>query len=533
MRHERLRYPRTIAAVAGAAALALTATACGGDDKKSDKSSNGSAAPGGAGTGGDLSVLITQETRGIDPAISTVSSVNGGTQAAAVFDVLFYIDPKTGKVQPQLAESATASDGGSVWNIKLRPNVTFTDGTPLDAEALKFNWERHQDPAVRSVAAVAAKDLKFAVVDPTNLKVTLPAPNPHFDQLVAHNLAFVGSPTAIKADPKGFSAKPVGAGPFKVKSWVRDNALTLERNTAYWNKDRPLLNSVTLKPVMDQTQRLNSLVSGQGDLVTTINFKMVNEAREKGLTVAYDDKNGGFMTMFKTDRPPFDDPRARRAYVLIMDGGDRNKVIQGPAGAGQTLTTFFAPTSPFVDPTATMPKQNKEEAQKLLDELAAAGKPLEFTYTTNSSAAAKASAEYWQAQTRGMKNIKMNTEFLDGSAYASKVMISKDFQAAEFNAFFDDPEPVLYNLLYSKGAENRTGYNNPAVDAALDKARATTDDNERKAQYAIVQQAIVNDLPFWSYEKGFAAAIQGKRGKVEGIQLFEDGLILFDRVSVK
>ncbi|MEU8133603.1 ABC transporter substrate-binding protein [Streptodolium elevatio] len=524
-----------MAAVAGAAAIALTMSACGGGDDKdsgSGGSGGGSAAPGGAGSSGDLTVLITQETRGVDPAIATISSVNGGTQAAAVFDVLFWINPKTGKVEPQLAESATTSEDGKVWTVKLRPNVKFTDGTPLDAEAVKFNWERHQDPAAKSVAALAAKDLKFDVVDPLSLKVTLPTPNIHFDQMIAHNLAFIGSPTAIKADPAGFATKPVGAGPFKVKNWVRDSAMTLERNPDYWNKDRPLLKSVTFKPVPDQNQRLNSLASGQADLVTTINFKIVNDAKDKGLTVAYAEKNGGFMTMFKTDKAPFNDPRARRAYALIMDAGNRNKLIQGPAGADQTLSTFFQPSSPYVNPDAKMPSQNKAEAQALLDQLAAEGKPLSFTYTTNDSPAARKSAEYWQTQLQGMRNIEMKTEFLNGALYGSKVMIQREFQAAEFNVFFDDPEPLFYNILHSKGAENRTGYSSPVVDAALDKARNSTDENVRKEQYGIVQAEIVKDLPFWSYEKGFMAAIQGKKGKVDGLELFEDGLILFDRVSV-
>lgn len=522
-------------AIAGAAAIALTMSACGGGDDKdsSGTGGGGSAAPGGAGSSGDLTVLITQETRGVDPAIATISSVNGGTQAAAVFDVLFWINPKTNKVEPQLAESATASEDGKVWTVKLRPDVKFTDGTPLDAEAVKFNWERHQNPETKSVAALAAKDLKFDVVDPLNLKVTLPVANIHFDQMIAHNLAFIGSPTAIKADPKGFASKPVGAGPFKIKNWVRDSQMELERNTTYWNKDRPLLKSVTFKPVPDQNQRLNSLTSGQADLVTTINFKIVNDAKEKGLTVAYEPKNGGFMTMFKTDKAPFNDPRARRAYALIMDAANRNKLIQGPAGAEQTLSTFFAPDSPYVNPSATMPQQNREEAQKLLDQLAAEGKPLKFTYTTNDSAAARKSAEYWQTQMQGMRNIEMTPEYLNGAAYGTKVMIQKDFQAAEFNVFFDDPEPLLYNVLHSKGAENRTGYSNPTVDAALEKARNSTDEAVRKEQYAIVQTEIVKDLPFWSYEKGFMAALQGKKGKIEGLELFEDGLILFDRVSVK
>ena len=513
------RLVRRVGVLAGLAGLTLGATACGGDD-----SSDSSAA-------GSMTVLITQEARGIDPIMTTESSLAGGNQAAAVFDMLFWINPKTGKAEPQLAESATASEANAVWTIKLRPNVKFSDGTTLDAEAVKFNWERHADPANKSVQFTAVTGMRFEVVDPLTVKATLPAPNAHFDLVVAHNLAFIGSPTAIRSDPKLFSQKPVGAGPFKLKEWMRDSQLTLERNDQYWAPGKPGIKELIFKPVMDQKQRLAALNSGQAQLMTTAHFPSTEQAKKDGLTVTLDPKSGGFMTMFDTSKPPFNDARARRAFALIMNPEDRNQVIQG--SPGQTLKTIFQPASPFVNPEAVYKTNNRAEAQVLLDQLAAEGKRLDFTYTTNSSASARTTAEYWLTQLNGMKNISMKTNFLEGAAYNQTILINKDFQASEFVVNFDEPEPRLYNFTHSTGSENMTRWSNPVVDKALDQARNSSDPAVRKAAYGTVQAEIVKDVPFFAYEKAFAAAVQGKGAKVEGLALFEDGLILFDRITLK
>jgi ABC-type transport system substrate-binding protein len=511
--------PRQAALVAVLTGLTLTTAACG-SDSSSETSGKGS-----------MTVLVTQEARSLDPTVASLSQITGGTQAAAVFDVLMWIDPKTGKAEPQLAESAGAAEGGRVWTLRLRPDLKFSDGTPLDAEAVKFNWDRHADPANKSMQARVVAGLGIAVTDNRTLRITLPAPNAHFDKVIAHNLAFVGSPKALKADPKGFGSKPVGAGPYKVKSWVRDQQLVLERNPKYWQgSGKPPLKELILKPVVDQSQRMAMLNANQAQVLTTAQAKLVSDSLKAGLPVETEGKSGGFVTLFNTSRPPFDDPRARRAFALIMDPADRAKVVT--AGAGKPLTTFLRQGSEFVADDATMPSNDKVEAQRLLDALAAEGKPLSFTYSTYNSPGSHVTAEYWLGQVAKMKNVTMKTEFLEGTQYLQKVQIQRQFDAGEFVLSFDDPEPVLYNFLHSRGQDNHTQWKNPAVDRALDEARATTDPQVRKADYAEVQRELVKDVPLFAYEQSFTAAIRAKDTKVTGLTVFEDGLIRFDRLGL-
>ncbi|MGC0418680.1 ABC transporter substrate-binding protein [Embleya sp. AB8] len=511
--------PRQAALIAALTGLTLTTVACGADS-----------ADGGSAKGA-MTVLVTQEARSLDPTVASLSQITGGTQAAAVFDVLLWIDPKTGRARPQLAESATAAEGGRVWTLRLRPDLKFSDGTVLDAEAVKFNWERHADPANKSAQARVVAGLGISVTDSRTVKVTLPAPNAHFDKVIAHNLAFIGSPTAIRADPKGFGNKPVGAGPYRLRSWVRDQQMVLDRNPHYWQVGgKPPLKELTLKPVVDQNQRLAMLNADQAQLLTTAQAKLMGEARKAGLPVATEAKNGGFMTLFNTSRPPFDDPRARRAFALIMDPAARASVVTD--NAGKPLSTFLLPGSEFAAPDAALPSNNRAEAQRLLDALAAEGKPLTFTYSTYNSPGSHLTAEYWLAQVAEMKNISMRTEFLEGTQYLQKVQIQRQFDAGEFVLSFDDPEPVLFNFLHSKGQDNHMRWQNPAVDQALEQARATTDAGTRRAAYAVVQRELAKDVPLFAYEQAFTAAIRAKRAKVAELTVFEDGLIMFDRLGL-
>ncbi|MFI1382572.1 ABC transporter substrate-binding protein [Embleya sp. NPDC020886] len=515
MRSVPIRQAALSAALTG---LILTTAACGSDDGAGDSAR------------GSMTVLVTQEARSLDPIVASLSQITGGTQAAAVFDVLLWIDPKTGRAQPQLAESATAAEGGRVWTLRLRPDLKFSDGTALDAEAVKFNWERHADPANKSLQARVVAGIGIAATDSRTVKVTLPAPNAHFDKVIAHNLAFVGSPTAIKADPKGFGAKPVGAGPYRLKSWVRDQQMVLERNPRYWQVGgRPPLKQLTLKPVVDQSQRLAMLGANQAQVLTTAQAKLLGDAQKAGLPVLTEGKSGGFMTLFNTSRPPFDDPRARRAFALIMDPAARAKVVTD--NTGKPLSTFLRPGSDFASAEAPLPSNNRVEAQQLLDALAAEGKPLSFTYSTYNSPGSHLTAEYWLAQVATMKNITMRTEFLEGTQYLQKVQIQRQFDAGEFVLSFDDPEPVLYNFLHSKGQDNHMQWKNPAVDQALDAARATTDASARRAAYAVVQRELAKDVPMFAYEQAFTAAIRAKDAKVGELTVFEDGLIMFDRLG--
>src|SRR5262249_24752351 len=125
--------------------------------------------------GGTLTYLRAADNPTMDPIGMTTNVGGYGPPAAAIYDVLVYSDPKDGQVKPQTAVSLTSTDA-LVWTLQLLSNSLFTDGTPYDAAAVNFNWQRLQDPTTRALTATQANLMQtIDVVDPLTLRITLKA----------------------------------------------------------------------------------------------------------------------------------------------------------------------------------------------------------------------------------------------------------------------------------------------------------------------------------------------------------------------
>ncbi len=492
------RSPRTsIRLTAAAAAVALSLLAgCGGPD--------GGAAAGPVDAeparGGTLTMAIGIPTRSFDPAQdATISSTGDATRLAAVFDHLFVSDPVTGDAVPHIGESLEPSQDGRVWTMKIRPGVTFTDGTPYDAEAVRFTYQHYVDlnfsPEARTIAT-----WDMSVVDPLTLQITTPEPNMHLDKLIAQSLPFIVSPTAMRADPEGFFAEPVGAGPYLLTEWVRDNHETYTANPHYWQEGKPYLEQVRINLVPDAGQRVNTIASGEADLEPPSgdsDLALFAQAEAMGLTVHREAQNGGGWIYFNNRRPPFDDVRAREAIYRSIDRQRLAEIMQG-APEARAVETLFLPESPFHEPGLTFPATDRARAQQLFDELAAEGRPVDFVFVNISGNDVNTrAAQYIQSQLRDMRNVTVRIDNIDVTAARERVFLQHDYDMSPYpGAYrFPDPEPGLVNLLFSTGTFNTTGYSNPDVDAALLAARSTSDAPERAAHYRVVQERFMADLP--------------------------------------
>lgn len=143
-------------------------------------------------------------------------------------------------------------------------DVTFSDGTPLDAEAVKFNWDRLRDPATASGSVGEASQIASTeVLDPTTLQVELAAPNPNYaHSVIVSSMNWIASPNALQQGAAAFDENPIGAGPFTLANWSRQDVIELEKNPTYWDAPRPYLEGLTIRTSADTTQRLNSITTG-------------------------------------------------------------------------------------------------------------------------------------------------------------------------------------------------------------------------------------------------------------------------------
>lgn len=520
--------------LAAVAVLGVIAAACG-DDSDNDTStpaptvSGGAAAPTTSLTprkGGSISIADKAEIASLDPVKVAGSSSTGGNHAFAVFDSLMINDAKTGKLAPQLAQSVDTTDA-KVWTIKVRPNVKFSDGTTFDAAAIAFNWKRLQDPANASPNRATANTITaMDVVDATTLRVTLAAANAGFANLLTDRLGFIGSPTAIQANPTGFGTKPVGAGPFVLKEWIRDDRMTLTRNPSYWNAPLPHLDELVYRVIIDGTQRQRAFEAKELTINRSTAPIDMSAAKKVNASTTIFNSNLGTVFLLNHRTAPFNDLSVREALDYAFDPADVNAVLND--GSAPMITSLFAPNSPFRVDTLKIPAFNRTEAQRLFDAYKTkTGSALSFKLTVFQNPESRAFGEYFQAQLNRY-GVKVDLDVGQSAAVVDAVT-KGSYSAVHWNfPVGPDPEPIVYETFHSKSPLNRMGYSNATVDAALDAARATPDTEARKKSYQTVQEQILKDhVSPWLWH-GFTAYIH--RPEVKDLALSGDGIVLSDRV---
>ena len=234
------------------------------------------------------------------------------------------------------------------------------------------------------------------------------------------------------------------------------------------------------------------------------------------------------MLVFNGAKPPFDDVRARRAVALALDPQGINKIAFSEQGV--PTTSMFPAGSQLVKPDAPgLPAANRAEAQRILDELAAEGKPLSFTYRIPQNNQAAKTGEYIQQQLIGLKNIQVRIETLAVNAYTTAIRVQRDFQMAQHTWMVGDAEPTVYSYLYSSSPTNFLSYKSPAADAALDAGRGTADTAQRAQAYTDLMKQLAQDVPLWPYQEGRITAYY--RDTVAGLVLSQDGMLLMDRLG--
>jgi len=491
--------------------------------------------------GGNLTVAVSADTAGFDPAKgSSNSSATEGPRDVAIFDTLFFQDSATYDLVAQLALGMTSTDA-KVWTLKLRPDVKFSDGTTLDAAAVKFNWDRIKDPALASPVRSSALGMTDeTVVDPLTLRITLASANGQFPRVIGSQLAWIGSPTAIqKQGNDDFNVHPVGAGPFLLKDYVRGDHTTMQRNPGYWAAPLPYLDQVNIRIIPDDSQRLNSLYTNEIQMGRVARPQDCADAKSKGKQCVVAILNGGNDLIFNDGKAPFNNKTFRQAVSEAMDGDAYNTTLEG--GAGLPVKTMFQPTSPFYEADIAVTKYDPADAAAKFKALfdANGGKKTEFTITASLGKSLDA-ATFFQGQL-----------LQDGSG-ACKACTFKQYVTVNVtpvttptlvsnavNGTYDaqvwanlplDPEPNLFSSFHSGLSTNFNRYSNSQIDAALDTGRTALDPAARKAAYRTFQQIWADEQPSFMYtrtQQGYVAS-----ANVKDIRLFEDGTALFDRIWI-
>ncbi|MEE2056062.1 ABC transporter substrate-binding protein [Rhodococcus artemisiae] len=469
--------------------------------------------------GGTMRVVQGGEPRSLDPATLVNAWVSNSLIGNALYGTLLVNDPETLELTPVLAESFETSDGGATFELELREGIRFSDGTPYDAEAVRYNWERMRDQNTGSPSLIQASQITaLEVTDPLTLRVILASPNPHYAQAVVWGgLNWIASPTALEAGRQAFDDHPVGAGPFTMTQWRRQDRIILERNPGY--EPAPYLDGIELVHNGDTNQRVNAVISGQAGLAIEGSWATLGRAEDAGLRTLVEPSGGGQFLALNTRRAPFDDERARRALAHAIDIDALNEVVF--AGRAELPRTLFDENSPFYAdiPIST---HDPDTAQQLFDELAAEGKPVSFTFLAYTSVENKAVAEAVQAQLSAFDGVDVQVEVLDFTAALPRLH-TYDFDVAITSATILDPDTALWSNFHGDSTGNFSGINDPELNAAIDEGRTAAELEDRAGAYETAQQRIVDLNPVVWYIRTAPAAVLGEG--TQGVQMYGMGSI--------
>ncbi|MDQ3673460.1 MAG: ABC transporter substrate-binding protein, partial [Gemmatimonadota bacterium] len=361
----------------GAAAFAA---ACGGDDKQTTGTGGGTAqGPATVQTGqaqaaapkqgGRVKAQTLVDAATLDPHQSSLGSDD--FYLWPIYDSLVTYSLKDFSPTPQLAEKWETSPDGATYTFRLRPGLTFHDGTALNAEAVKYNFDRFMAPdfAAPIRASMAPVVDSYAATDATTFQVKLKEPFAPFLSYLYGTAAYRGgqmvSPAAAQRLGKDLTRQPVGAGPFKFKSRVTGTSVEYERFADYWDKGKPYLDGATIRFFSDANVGWEETKSGGNDIGYVLLQDLEQTKKEGKLQVV----GGPIPTaighlILNAVKPPFNDARARKALSLAMNRKALLDTTQ--EGQGDVMKSFVPPMDWSYNPKADYFKYDVAEAKRLM-----------------------------------------------------------------------------------------------------------------------------------------------------------------------
>lgn len=503
------------------------------ENGESDPGGDAAAKAGDPVAGGELTFGLATSPSGLDP--NFVPGAVDYRVMRTMYDSLVVQLPDH-TFQPWLATEWTVSDDGTAYTFKLREDVKFHDGTPFNAEAVKFNFDRIVDPATQSRMAVTLLGPydSTEVIDEYTVKVNLKSPYVPF--LNALSQAFLGmvSPAAVKKHGDNFAQNPVGTGPFKFVKWTPNAEIVVEKNPDYnWGPANAAhtgpayLDRIVFKIVPEESTRVGSLQSGQIDVVETVPPQnmaaMENDPNIK--LVRMNSTGAPHMLMLNQTKEPWNELKARQAVQLGIDMDTIiNTLYMGQyvrAHSPLTPTTQFYRAS--LEGAVTY---DPEKANQLLDELGWVkgpdgirvkdGKKLTLRYLESTPNREKRQdiATMIQQQLK-LIGIEVQVDILATGALLGAIQ-SNQYDLAGSSLVSGDPD-VLRTMFDSKNAPNEQRFafnlghlNDPQMDEWLLQGLQESDLAKRENIYYGIQEYVVqNALAFPTYVFPYTMAMGG------------------------
>jgi len=525
------------AAIAGAAvtAAAMIVTACAG-------SSGGSGASGTAGSpkkGGTLTVELASSPDGLDPGMI-------GTHAAEEVTNQVYAElvsqSSTGAYVPWLATSWSSNADASVWTLNLRHGVTFQDGTPFNAAAVCFNFERAVSPAEQSKGAgiLLAPMKSCTAVSTYQVKVTFSQGYEPFLNALTTPLLGMVSPAAVKKEGKNFNLNPVegGSGPFEFVKWIQNDEIELKAWPGF--KTPPAgashtgaayLSDITFKIVPETSVRIGAVVSKQDDAAETILPAEYASLKKNSALHVYnvDEAAATYQLAFNTAKAPWNDLQMRQAVQAAINVPQLLQAIY--FGVEKQAWSAIAPNVQYYDSSLQNSwKYDAAKAGNLLDsagwKMGSGGYRVKDGQTltlqdidTSPDANSDQQVDVFLQQQLKSVGIKVDISDMTQAQEDSAIQAGNyDVVGTSLGLSSPNVMDFLFNSAFIPSASsfgfNWAQVNSPQLNSLLSQGQQTTDATQLRSIYAQAQQMVASNvwtIPLYVTAYTFVAAsdVQG------------------------
>lgn len=464
-----------------------------------------------AATAQVLEIGADQSPAGLDPHIATAFStflIN-----SPIYEGLTAIDQNL-RVVPALATAWTISADQKTYTFTLRPNVTFHDGTPMQAEDVAATMRRVLNQQTGSPLR-SRIDVIQQVSAPAANQVVLQLSQPSANLLTSLATIHI-VPRRMENDRESLQRAPVGTGPFRFQQWVPDTYISLQRHAGYWEQGLPRLEGLKFNIVPEAATRLVGISSGTYAMLPNIDPTTAQTLRGRPnvnlvntLELAYT------LIGMNTSTAPFNDPRVREAVNYAINRQQLVQAVYGGAGVpggplSPALRDWALEVSNF--PCYT---PNPTRARELLA-AAGHGSGLAFTLNVLPRQDIRDVAQVVQAQLNQagfrveLKNQELGSFIQDWR--------NSNFQAfASTNAGSPDPDDYFYRTFRTGGSTNVFKYTNTELDTILDRARTITDAAQRRELYNQAQRILACQGPI--AHVAYAQLFTALRSNVQGFEV--------------
>ncbi|MFP5379128.1 MAG: ABC transporter substrate-binding protein [Vicinamibacteria bacterium] len=456
-----------------------------------------------------------------------------------VFETLIGFDDEM-RIVGRLAERWGVDEDGVTWTFHLRQGVTFHDGTPFDAEAVRRNFARVLDPAQRHKRFQLFEMIdRVEVVDPHTVRIVTAYPFGAFEPTMAHVSAAIVNPVVAEAHGAAFGTTAEatsGTGPYRVVRWRKDQEIALERVEDHWTGTPPT-RRILYRPIPENAARVMALETGDVDVISRVPPPDMRRLQEDPrITVLRTASIGAQQFRFNVTKKPFDDPRVRRAISYAVD---RRAIVDSlVAGFATPSTSALTPIMRGYVNLGEIP-HDPERARALLRE---AGYPDGFRTTIATTPRYPMGVELAEVLASQLKSVGIEAAI---EVYDWGTMVQfwqglppeknpQEIFIMGAGASTADADWGLRPIFQSAPTnENNYGYySNAEFDRVIQAAMRETDADARQALYRRAQEIVYLEDPgaIWVYDNFYLVAA---RAGVEGVTPSPLGVVTFQRAVVR